>query len=226
MAREQMISHGVDALIEQLRSDGVAAGQAEAERLREEANAEAARILADAKREAETYKKNARIEADKYRSAGEEALNTAMRDAVLTMKAGLIARFREDVERLVTNEMAGPDLLRDMVLQVAGRSGAPLAEEANLSVILPNQVVTQDEIKQNADDIQSGKLTKFVLGLTAEMLREGVELHASDEEGRNGIKVRAEDGDVLMDLTDRAVASLIMEHLQPRFRAVLEGVIR
>ncbi|WP_170397555.1 hypothetical protein [Ruegeria arenilitoris] len=225
MGQDGMISHGVDALIDKLRSDGVAAGQADAEKLREDAKAEAAKILADAKHEADAYQKKARSESDNYRAAGEEALNTAMRDAVLTMKAGLTDRFREDVERLVTKEMADPDLLKQMILEVVGRAAAEAKLDGKVQVILPAKVATQEDIKQNADDIQSGKLTKYVLGLTAEMLREQVELHASDD-AQDGIRVRAEDQGVVLDLTDKAVASLLMEHLQPRFRAVLEGVIR
>ncbi|WP_170324459.1 hypothetical protein [Ruegeria arenilitoris] len=225
MAQDGMISHGVDALIDKLRSDGVAAGQADAEKLRADAKAEAAKILADAKHEADAYQKKARSESDNYRAAGEEALNTAMRDAVLTMKAGLTDRFREDVERLVTKEMADPDLLKQMILEVVGRAAAEAKLDGKVQVILPAKVATQEDIKQNADDIQSGKLTKYVLGLTAEMLREQVELHASDG-AQDGIRVRAEDQGVVLDLTDKAVASLLMEHLQPRFRAVLEGVIR
>ena len=225
MAQDGMISHGVDALIDKLRNDGVAAGQADAERLRAEAKAEAARILADAKREADDYQKKARTDADKYRAAGEEALNTAMRDAVLTMKGGLTDQFREDVERLVTKEMADPDLLKQMILEVAGREAEGINLNGKLQVILPAKVATQEDIKQNADDIQSGKLTKYVLGLTAKMLRDQVELHASDDT-QSGIRIRAEDQGVELDLTDKAVASLLMQHLQPRFRAVLEGVIR
>jgi len=225
MAQDGMISHGVDALIDKLRNDGVAAGQADAEKLRADAKAESAKILADAKREADDYQKKARSESDSYRAAGEEALNTAMRDAVLTMKAGLTDRFREDVERLVTKEMADPNLLKQMILEVVGRAAADANLDGKVQVILPAKVATQEDIKQNADDIQSGKLTKYVLGLTAEMLREQVELHASDDT-QDGIRVRAEDQGVVLDLTDKAVASLLMEHLQPRFRAVLDGVIR
>ncbi len=225
MAQDGMISHGVDALIDKLRNDGVAAGQADAEKLRADAKAEAAKILADAKREADAYQKKARSDSDSYRAAGEEALNTAMRDAVLTMKAGLTDRFREDVARLVTKEMADPDLLKQMILEVVGRAAEGANLEGEVQVILPAKVATQEDIKQNADDIQSGKLTKYVLGLTAEMLRDQVELHAADD-AQDGIRVRAEDQGVVLDLTDKAVASLLMQHLQPRFRAVLEGVIR
>lgn len=32
--------------------------------------------------------------------------------------------------------------------------------------------------------------------------------------------------EVEVDLTDQAIAKLLLRHLQPRFRALLEGVIR
>ena len=225
MGQNGTISHGVDELIERLRSEGVTAGQADGEKLRTEAKSEAAQILSDAKREADEYQKKARTEVDNYRSAGEEALNTAMRDAVLTMKAGLTDRFAEDVQRLVTKELADPKLLKQMILEVVGRAADEAKLEGKVQVILPAKVATQEDIKQNADDIQSGKLTKYVLGLTAKMLRENVELHAADD-NQGGIRVRAEDEGVVLDLSDKAVAALLMEHLQPRFRAILEGVIR
>lgn len=225
MAESTPISHGVDALIKQLRSDGVEAGKAEADKLRAAAQAEADSILSKAKKDADDYLNKARTEADNYRAAGEEALDTAMRDAVLKMKAGLTDRFREDVGRLVTKEMADPELLKQIILQVVGNAAEVAKLTGDIEVILPAKVATQEDIKQNADDIQSGKLTKYVLGLAANMLRENVELHVADDD-QEGIRVRSEGQDVVLDLTDKSVASLLMEHLQPRFRAVLEGVIR
>jgi V/A-type H+-transporting ATPase subunit E len=38
--------------------------------------------------------------------------------------------------------------------------------------------------------------------------------------------VRVSERDVTLDLSDRAVAALLLQHLQPRFRAILEGVVR
>ncbi|MBT3143658.1 hypothetical protein DS909_23125 [Phaeobacter gallaeciensis] len=225
MKQEGMISQGVDALIDKLRNDGVAAGQADADRMRAEAKAEAAQIVEDAKREADALAKTARFEAETYRAAGEQALDTAMRDAVLTMKAGLTEQFAQDVQRLVSKEMTNPDLLKQMILEIVGATAAQSNLSGKTGVILPAKVATPDDIRQDADALQSGALTKYVLGLTAEMLRHDVTLHATDDID-HGIRVRAEDQGVVLDLTDRAVASLLMEHLQPRFRAVLEGVIR
>ena len=33
-------------------------------------------------------------------------------------------------------------------------------------------------------------------------------------------------GNIKIDLTDEAIAALLLQHLQPRFRAVLEGIVK
>jgi V/A-type H+-transporting ATPase subunit E len=43
---------------------------------------------------------------------------------------------------------------------------------------------------------------------------------------QNGLRVRLVDKEVILDLSDRAVADAILEHLQPRFRALLEGIVK
>ncbi|MDP2519705.1 hypothetical protein [Shimia thalassica] len=225
MTKQGIVSHGVDELIDKLRNDGIAAGRQEAERLRAEAEAEAARIVAEAKKEATGYLRKAHTDADNYVKAGEEALNTAMRDAVLSMKSELTRRFAADVQRLVTQEMADPELMRQLILEVVGTTARQADLEGKIDVILPVKAATQEDIKKNADDIQHGKLTKYVLGLTAEMLREDVTLHVADDL-KEGIRMRSDGEGVVLDLSDAAVGSVLLEHLQPRFQAVLEGVIR
>ncbi len=224
MSIPQQTSSGVDALIAQLRDDGVAAGTQEAARIKAEAEQEAAKILSAAKAKAEKTQNDAKMAADRYENAGKEALNTAMRDAVLTMKSTLMAQFEIDVKRMVSENMADPKMLKQMVIELVGRASDDTGSKKDAEVILPAHVVGADAIRENADDIQSGKLTKFVLGLAQKMLEDGVTLHAADDL-QGGIKAKMGD-DIILDLSDEAIASLLMQHLQPRFRAVLEGVIK
>ena len=56
------------------------------------------------------------------------------------------------------------------------------------------------------------------------MLRAGVSFtRSSDDAG--GIRVVLKDTGLVVDLSDAAVAGVILRHLQPRFRALLEGVV-
>lgn len=218
-------SQGVDSLITRLREDGVAAGRAEAERIKAEAEKEAAALVAAAKADAHKYLADARKSADRYRAAGEEALNTAMRDAVLTMKSGLISQFQADVKRMVSKTTTDPDMLRQMVLELVGRARDASDAGKDTDVILPAEVIRPEAIVENPELIQSGQITDFVLGLTEAMLEKGVTLYAADD-FQGGIRARVRGQDVELDLSDEAIAALIMQHLQPRFRATMEGVIK
>lgn len=221
------VSSGVDALIARLREDGVSAGRSDAEKIVADARAQAKRILDEATAEAKSKLETAHREADAYRSAGEQALKSAMRDAVLEMKAQLMDRFSADVRRLVSHDLAEPEMLRRMILEVAGRARdrTGLDEAGALDVILPESAVGMEELRGDPDELQKGRLTGFVLGLTGDMLRDGVSFSASDDL-ESGVRVHVAEKEITVDLTDEAVADLLLKHLQPRFRAILEGIVR
>ncbi len=226
-ADPELLSSGVDVLIARLREEGVAAGRNEGNRILAEARAEARRILDKANAEALDRLETSRKEADAYRSAGEQALRTAMRDAILDMKSTLMERFSSDVKRLVARELEDESVLRQMILAVAGRvaEDAEIAAEGQLRVRLPETVVGLEELRRRPEELREGPLTKYVLGLTGEMLREGVTLYASEDRAL-GIRIEVEDKNIVLDLTEEAVAALLLQHLQPRFRAILEGIVK
>ena len=224
---ETALSSGVDALIARLREEGVSAGRAEAERILTEARSEAQQLLDKATREARERLYTARKEADAYRAAGEAALKTAMRDTVLDMKATLVERFSSDVKRLVSHQLQDPEVLKQMILEVAGRvrEEGGLGAEDELEFILPEAVVGLEELRGNPEELRKGPMTDLVFGLTGEMLRAGVTFSAADDMTA-GLRVRVQDKDITFDLTEAAVAGLLLQHLQPRFRAILEGIVK
>lgn len=226
-AREELPSRGVDELIGRLRDQGVAAGRGEAERIVAKAESEARRILEKAETKAREKLETAQRESDAYRSAGEAALKTAMRDAVLGMKSDLMDKFSADVGRLVSLHLKDPDMLKQMILEVAGRlrDDVDLENDDDLEIILPATVAGLEDLRQNPQQVSKGKLAQFVLGLTGEMLRDGVRF-SGDPDMQSGIRVKVEEKDIELELTEQAVASLLLRHLQPRFRALLEGIVK
>jgi len=115
------------------------------------------------------------------------------------------------LRRLVTREMSDPELLRRMILSVAGRVREELGEEQPLEILTPDTTG------------EDGRLLELVHSISSEILREGVELKTT-QEGRAGIRIRLRGEDMEIDLTDDAVSDLLLERLLPRFRAVAEGV--
>jgi len=221
------LSSGVDALIARLRQEGVDAGEREADAVLQRARTQAEEIVATAKVEAEAHLTTARKEADAYRHAGEQALKTAMRDAVLDMKTRLMTQFSADVKRLVSHHLEDPELIRTMILEIAGRArdGAGLRESEAIDIVLPENVAGLAELRDNPEELRQGRLIEFVLGLTGDMLRKGVGFRTRPD-GTKGIRVEVKDRDIELDLTEEAVAGLLLQHLQPRFRAILEGIVK
>jgi V/A-type H+-transporting ATPase subunit E len=58
-----------------------------------------------------------------------------------------------------------------------------------------------------------------------DILREGLDIGARDDQ-EAGIRIQLLDDDLEIDLTDRAIADLLLRHLVPRFRAMMEGIIQ
>ena len=220
-------SHGIDALIAKLRDQGVAAGREEGEKIVAEARAKAKQILDKANEEAKQHLAASRKQAASFQYAGEAAIRTAMRDTVLELKSYLMQRFSSDVRRLVSRSLQDEALLRQMIVEVAGRAreSVDAVGAVRLDIVLPAQVVGLDELRNNPDELRQGKLTHFVLGLSDDILREGVTFSASDDL-ESGIRIHMVDKDISLELTDEAIAALLLQHLQPRFRAILEGIVK
>jgi V/A-type H+-transporting ATPase subunit E len=220
-------SSGVEALIDRLREEGVADGHRQADGLIAEARHEAEAIVAEAKHEAESILHQARVESERVRNAGEEALRTAMRDTVLKMKGHLSTRFSDEVRRLVAAEMAQEPFLQRLILEVAGRvrRDAALEQAEQVEILLPEDVVGLEELRRHPEKLREGSLSHFVLSVASGLLYDGVELRSNDRlEG--GIRISLQQGEIQVDLTPDKVAEVLLEHLHPRFRAILEGTVK
>jgi V/A-type H+/Na+-transporting ATPase subunit E len=211
---------GVQELIDRIRGEGVAKGRNEGEALVASSREEAVRILDDARQEAQHIHSAARSEAERLRKNTKDALRLAARDAVLALSESLRTDFIAKVRRLVSHTMQDRAFLERLILEVARRT---MPEDAGKSVevLLPNDVVTYEELKKNPQDLAENSLSRFVLELSAEVLREGL-VFIPAEENRPGLRLHLKDDDVEIDLTDEAVADLLMDHLGPRFRALLD----
>jgi V/A-type H+-transporting ATPase subunit E len=219
------VSSGVEALLQRLREDGVANGRAQAEKIVAEAESRAEWILKQAQEETEQLRNQAREEAERLQTAGHEALRVAARDAVLTLKTQLTKQFTGEVQRLVGEAAHKQELLEKLILEVAGRVQEQTATAQQMEMLLPKDVVGLEEISRDPEALEKGTLTYFVRLIGREMLREGVRFGVADDE-RGGLRIRLEGENIVLDVSDRAIADVLLQHLQPRFRALLEGIVK
>jgi V/A-type H+-transporting ATPase subunit E len=223
----QLASSGVEALIERLREQGVEAGRAEADTIVAEARRRAAQIVHEAETHAAELVEAARKETRALQTGGEEALRIAMRDTVLRLKVELTERFSAEVRRLIAVAMDQQAFLEQLILEVAGRAREEAGVDAGeaVQVLLPRALVGLEELRRNPLELREGSLSHFVLSLAGNVLADGVSFGVADDDAR-GICLYLKDKDVTIDLTDEKVAALLLQHLQPRFRAILEGTVK
>jgi V/A-type H+-transporting ATPase subunit E len=217
------VSVGVQELIEKLRDQGVQTGRDHANTLVNDAEKKAAQIIQEARTEAEAILGKAHEEAGFITKAGKEALVLAERNAILELKDYLLETFSGQVGALVTSSLEQEELLQKMILAVAGDHQLP--EEESIEVVLPKKVIGVDELRHSPELVMQGPLLEFVKGQAAGMLREGVTFVVSQAD-QSGVTFRLQEKDIEVELSDETIQVLLLKHLQPRFRALLEGIIK
>jgi V/A-type H+-transporting ATPase subunit E len=225
---EQVKSHaasGVEELIERLREQGVEQGQQRAAELIEEAEHRADWLLQQAHQEADELKRKAHDEAERMKRAGEDALKMAARDMNLQVREMLSRTFADRVKLLISEELDSHafmrELIREVVLQACG--DADLASMEKIDLLLPADFIGLEELRRHPQAYRASQLSQYVQEQLSVLLREGIVLDTHDGKG---IRIRTNGEATEIDLSDRALAELLLRHLQPRFRAILEGVIR
>ncbi|WP_020160692.1 MULTISPECIES: hypothetical protein [Methylobacter] len=221
------VSSGVEALINRLKEQGIAAGQEKAESIVTDAQKRAEWIIDEAELEAQLIINNARAEAEALKAAGEDALKLAARDVFLRLRDTLLGSFSREVTRVVGKQMTQEDFLEKLILALAGRVRDQTGIDDNRQVViqLPEDVIGVEELRRNPEELREGALTQFTASIAAELLRGGVKFEVSgDLDG--GLLIKLEDDNIVIDFSDQTVAALLLEHVQPRFRALLQGIVK
>ena len=209
---------GVQDLIARIRDDGVRAGKEEADRTMADARREAARVVAEAKAEADEMHHTASAEIASVKHAALEALKLAARDTGLQLEATILAAFEMHVKRLIAPATHDGDFMRALVLVLAGHAVEDYLKDAPLQILVSDLLAGKEHENEEHDRV----IREGVLGISGEMLREGVELIPSSEVA-GGARVRVVGGDLEIDLTNEAISELLLKHLLPRYRAILKG---
>ena len=224
MMAEKKLSSGVQDLINRLRDDGIAQGKEAADQIIAEAHKTAKSVIDQAHREAEEIVVKAQREAEKFSKSAGDAVQLAARDTMLDLKSVLVRQFSERVSDFVSEALVDEDFLQRVILELAGKV-RDKSGDRELEILLPEDVVGLDELRRHPEKVKEGSLGQFVLYLAKDLLREGVVIK-NGTAGKSGLVIRLIKDDVQIDFTDEVIGELLLEHLLPRFRALLEGSIQ
>lgn len=217
MTEQIKTESSVQVLIDRIREQGVQSANQEAARILAEAEAKAAQLLAEAQKQAEQMRAKASAEIEAERSAAEEALKLSARDTIMRLKNIVAAAFQTFVGRLVTTATQDRELMKNLILVLAGQSANEIIKDKPVQILLSDALVTGESDPKLRE---LGKRT--ILSLSSDMLREGIELIPSTSvEG--GAKVRLVGEQLEIDLSDKAITKMLADHLLPRFQSILTG---
>jgi V/A-type H+/Na+-transporting ATPase subunit E len=208
---------GVQNLVDRIRDQGVLAATEKANKILRDAEAKSAKMLADARREVEQLRENARIEIESNHAAALEALKLSARDTVLQLEAKVASAFEVFVQRLVTSATRDEKFIKSIVLVLADHTQKELIGDKEIQILISESILTGQPNEKLEE-----RTKQTILGISSEMLREGVELIPSSEiEG--GACVRLVKDKLEIDLSDKAISRLLYQRILPRFKALLEG---
>lgn len=214
---DQKTTSGVQELIDKLSQEGVAEGQQQAEEIVSEARQRSTEILESARRQASEIVRQGREQAEQFQAAGEEALRLAARDAVRDFGAKVHEGLRNRLQELVQHHLKNPELIRTMIVEVTRQATDGLKNES-LELLLPLDIITEEDARKSIEAGEQDVLTEFVQGLIGEDLREGT---AFGSQHKSGITARLVNQSIEIDLTDKSITDLLAKHLLPRFRAIM-----
>jgi V/A-type H+-transporting ATPase subunit E len=208
---------GVQALIDRIREQGVQAAQGEADQLLSDARKEADEIVRRARAEADTALAKAKAEIEAQRKASLDALRLAARDTVQELKSRITSRFEEFVKRLVVSATRDKEMVRNLVLVLAGHAASEFIQDKEIEVRVSEALLNGEPGPVFKEE---GKLA--ILGLASDMLREGLVL-VPDSEIEGGVRVRLIADQLEIDLSDRSISRMISQRILPRFKSIVEG---
>lgn len=233
--QSQRISSGIDELVEKLKTDGIQAGQQQALDIIAEAEKRADLIERQAKEKAEAMLKESSERIEREAQAAKDALQLAFRDMVLGMKNNMLERLSSDFSREVKQQAAAVPILEKMILEAVRQISSEVrvpqpsataikgAGDTAVEVLIPQQLMQLEDIRANPDNASDGPLADLSSHLTEQMFSQGVSFAAGEQDA--GIQMKLQNGEMQVDVSDKAIADLLLKYLQPRFRAILEGVI-
>lgn len=198
---------GVNEFVTRLRKKGVDEGKYRANELVKSAAERSEKILSKAETDAAKILSDAKKQAHKMEKSAKESIKIAFRDSVLELKTLLQDSFIRELKRIVKEEVSDKKVLKQMILKVVENS----SDKDKKEILI-------------ADPIKDGDIINAsVYGITKDMFKGGIVLKNFSSIDKEGIIIKETKKGLEIDLTDKAISELLLDHLLPTYKNLLNG---
>lgn len=195
----------IQELIEQIKKDGVAAAETEAEAIIKAAKDEAERILADAKAEADKTLTEAKAECERMVKSSEDAIRQAGRNLLISFRESVTRELDVILSEKVTEVYSSEDFAKLVMGAVECWANNPEANDISLVM--------------NSADLE--KLEKTLLSALKDKISKGVTLRANDNFD-GGFRIAAGSSGAYYDYSAEAVVDMLSAYLSPKITRLLK----
>lgn len=176
----------IQDLISSIKKEGIEAAEAEAAKIRQQAQEQAAHIVANAKAEAEKIVRNAKNEIEVLRESARTDAEHARRDAEISFKAAVESEFKKILAADVGKTVNGDTLAR-LILAVLGDED-------------PSDYTA--EVSEVTDALKSE---------LAQKISEGLEIRIKPDVKR-GFRLASKDQSGYFDCSDDEITKMLAEY--------------
>ena len=195
----------LQALIDQIKKDGVDAAVTEAEAVLNAAKAEAEKIISDAKADAEKILINAKNENDKMVKSSEDAIRQAGRNLLISFRESVAKEANAIIAGNVTAAYSAEGLTQLVMKAVEGWTAKPDAEDITV-------IMNSEALKSMEETLLAGLKEKMIKGVT---------LKANDNFD-GGFRIAVNEGGAYYDYSAEAVVDMLANYLSPKVTALLK----
>ncbi len=192
-------------LIEQIKKDGVATAEAEAEAIVDKAKADAEKIIADAQAQADKILAGTKTETERMTRSSEDAIRQAGRNLLISFRESVTRELKAIVGENVTAVYSSDSLAKLIISIVESWANKPDAED--IAVIL------------NTQDLD--KLEDTLLAALKEKMLKGITLKANDNFD-GGFRIAVNNGSAYYDYSTEAVVDMLSNYLSPKVTELLK----
>lgn len=221
MSRQDNISDNVQSLIDHLHEDGVVAGQEAGKQIIEDAEKRAEWIITQAEQQAQDLLDSAQTDAKFINESAHAALKLAARDVVFSLKEQLQNHLASQLQKLIGEQMANRAFMVDLLHEAIEQQWF---NEQKVTLLIPKNILDVSSIDELGKQAEDDPLLPAIRRLTKSALKKGISL--SNFEGSNGIHIKLANDKVEIVTNDQTLSEWLLQFVHPRFRALIDGVIR
>ena len=201
------MAEDLQGLLNRIHTDGIQKAEEEKAAILADAKKEAAKIIADAKAQAESDSEKAKALAAAEQDKAVKAIRQASRDAVIALKADLLAKLNAVARDCAAKAMT-PELMGQIILEMAKAYAKNPASDAGIELLLPQK--------------EQAAVEGVLKGALLANLKANPKISLTGDFGA-GLQISFADSEVFFDFSDEALADVLCKFVGSKLASVIKG---